>query len=624
MCVFLFNLVIVKMKPRASEEIKALKKEIAVLKKELEKLRAVKKTKKAVSTVKVPSPIEPVFKNAEDIVGKYFSELQFNPNIGSISIKDERYVLVRASSLSFEFFKSISALYKNRSKEEAASISKNFLFDIGHVLGREDAKRFHAKMKLKNPIEKLSAGPVHFAYAGWAFVKILPQSNPQPNDSFFLKYEHPYSFEADSWIHNKVKSKTPVCTMNAAYSSGWCQESFGIELTSVEITCRAKGDKVCSFIMAPPHKINSYLEKEIQSGKLKQKPEVPYFFERKKIEEDFLKNQNLLNEAQKMAKLGSWEFNLTTQELVWSDELYRIYEIDKNKIGKTKLFDEYLKRLTEEDKHKLFQNIDRTVKTKKEYTIRHTITLPNGSIKWIEGSGGPILNEQKKVVGLMGIGRDITTEVLQQEKLENNLREKEILLKEIHHRVKNNLQIVSSLLNLQSETIKDEEAKEKYRESLGRVKSMALIHELLYQTKNLSNLKANQYLNELVKFISETYNFNQHVSVKLNVDPNIHRIDMNKAIPCGLIINELVSNSFKYAFKNKKKGEIQIDFKILRKGPHAFLLSIKDNGKGIPANLNLKQPETLGLQLVQSLTDQLDGQLRMKNENGAVFEITFN
>lgn len=612
------------MKAKSSDEIKTLKKEIAVLKKELEKLRAVKKTQTVVSTVKVPSSIEPIFKNAEATVGKYFSELKFNPNIGSISIKDERYVLVRASSLSYEFFKNISSLYKNRSEEEANSISKNFLFDIGHVLGREDAKRFHSKMKLKNPIEKLSAGPVHFAYAGWAFVKILPQSNPQPNDSFFLKYEHPYSFEADSWIQNKVKSKAPVCTMNAAYSSGWCQESFGIELTAVEITCRAKGDKECSFIMAPPHKINSYLEKEIQSRKLKQKLEVPYFFERKKIEEDFLKNQNLLNEVQKMAKLGSWEFNLTTQELVWSDELYGIYEIDKSKIGKTKLFEEYLKRLTEEDKIKIYQNIDRTVKTKKEYTIRHTITLPNGSIKWIEGTGGPILNGQKKVIGLMGIGRDITTEVLQQEKLENNLREKDILLKEIHHRVKNNLQIVSSLLNLQSETIKDKEAKEKYRESLGRVKSMALIHELLYQTKNLSNLKATQYLNELVKFISQTYNFNQNVTVKLNVDPNIGRIDMNKAIPCGLIINELVSNSFKYAFQNKKKGEIQIDFNILRKGPHAFLLSIRDNGEGIPANLNLNQPETLGLQLVQSLTDQLDGQLRMKNESGAVFEIAFN
>ena len=612
------------MPKKADEEIQQLKKEINRLKKELRAARQLPKNQEKGNTVQAPDNIAPVFKTAEDVVGKYFKDLTFSPDKGTISIGSERYVLVRASSLSYEFFNSIAALYKNRSAGEAAAISKNFLFDIGHVLGREDAKRFHQKMKLKKPIEKLSAGPVHFAYAGWAFVKILPESNPLPNDNFYLKYEHPYSFEADSWISNKVKSKVPVCTMNAAYSSGWCSESFGLELTAVEVTCKAKGDKECSFIMAPPHKINSYLEKEIQARKVNYKPEVPYFFERKKTEEAFIKSQHLLNEAQKMAKLGSWEFDLRKQELAWSDELYRIYEIDKTKTGKEKLYEEYLKRLPEEDKKQLFYLIDQAIKKKKEYTITHSIKLPSGAIKWIIGKGVPVMNEKKEVVSLMGIGRDITNEVLQQAKLETSLNEKETLLKEIHHRVKNNLQIVSSLLNLQSETIKDEDAKEKYRESLGRVKSMALIHELLYQTKNLSNLKANEYLNELVKFISETYNYNRDVTVKLTVDPEIRRIDMNKAIPCGLIINELVSNAFKYAFEKTAKGKINIEFKVLKNKEHQFRLTIRDNGRGISEHTDINHPKTLGLQLVQSLVSQLDGRLHIQNNKGAVFEIDFN
>ncbi len=611
-------------KDLSKQTIKSLKEEIKRLRKENNALKA-RFENGNLPTVESPAKIQPIFKKAEKIVGDYFRKLKFNPSKGSIDINNERYVLVRAGALSHEFFRSITNLYQNRGEDEAISIAKNFLFDIGHVLGIEDAKRFHKKLNLKDPIEKLSAGPIHFAHAGWAFVEILPESKPVPNTNFFLKYNHPYSFEADSWIKNKVRSKVPVCTMNAAYSSGWCQESFGIPLTAVEITCRAKGDKNCTFIMAHPEKINSFLEKEMSAHKIKKKPEVPFFFERKKIEEEFIKNQNLLSEAQKMAKLGSWEFDLKTNELIWSDELYRIYQIDKTKIDKSKLYEEYLKRLPNEDKARLYFHINESVKKKKEYTIKHAVNLPDGSIKWIMGSGVPVLNEKKEVVRLMGIGQDITIEVQQQEKLETNLQEKETLLKEIHHRVKNNLQIISSLLNLQSDTIRDKETKEKFRESLGRVKSMALIHELLYQTKNLSNLMANEYLNELVNFISETYNFQRNIKVTLKTDPRIKRIDMNKAIPCGLIINELVSNSFKYGFPDKTKGKIEISFKMNTNTDYKFSLSVCDDGIGIPSNkVDIDNPSTLGLQLVRSLAEQLDGKMEISSKNGTCITIQFN
>lgn len=598
-------------------ELEKLSKENALLKKSF--------VSSAEHTVKTPSDIQPIFDKAEKIVGKYFQQLQLKPSKGTIEINDERYVLVRASALSNEFFKTITNLYKNRGEEEAAAIGRNFLFDIGHVLGMEDAKRFHKKLNLKEPIEKLSAGPVHFAYTGWAFVEILPESRPTPDEKFFLKYNHPYSFEADSWIKNGVRSKAPVCTMNAAYSSGWCQESFGIPLTAVEITCRAKGDKNCTFIMAQPHKINAFLDKEVAIHKLKKKPEVPFFFERKKIEEQLIKNESILSTAQKIAKIGSFEFDLKNDSLTWSDELYNIFEIDKKKNPPKDLYSLYLSRVPENFQKELFAKMEIAVKEGKNYTLKHVIHLPNGKSKWLFCAGIPVKNDKNKVVQIIGIAQDITESIIQQEKLQSNLREKETLLREIHHRVKNNLQIISSLLNLQAETINDRSAKEKYRESLGRVKSMALIHELLYQTNNLANLKVNEYLNELVNFISETYNFNKNIKVSLVIDPQIKRIDMNKAIPCGLLINELVSNAFKYAFAQKKSGKITISFQALQKGPYKFSLTIADNGIGISEKkVDVNKPNTLGLQLVRSLVEQLDGKLNVDTKKGTQFVIKFN
>jgi signal transduction histidine kinase/CheY-like chemotaxis protein len=241
-------------------------------------------------TVRVPKAIKPLFDEAQKTVGDYFMNLRFAPSQGTIEVGEERYVLVRASALSYDFLHTIQKLYNDRGEKEAFLIGKNFLFDISHVLGMSDAKNFHNKMHLTNPIAKLSAGPVHFAYSGWAFVEILEDSLPSPDNKFFLHYKHPYSFEADSWIKAGKKSASPVCIMNSGYSSGWCEESFGIHLTAVEVSCRACGDESCSFIMAPPDEINNHLRryetgKLMEVGRKKTSYYVPTFFERKKVEE---------------------------------------------------------------------------------------------------------------------------------------------------------------------------------------------------------------------------------------------------------------------------------------------------------------------------------------------------
>jgi signal transduction histidine kinase/response regulator of citrate/malate metabolism len=253
--------------------------------------------------VKVPESFKPFFDAAQQTVRSYFSELKMDPSCGTIEINDQRYVLVRASAFSKGFLETIQHLYADKGESEAFSIGQNFLFDYAHVIGMHDARDFHQKMQLTDPLSKLSAGPVHFAYSGWAFVDISPESNPTPDDNFCLIYEHPYSFEADSWKRNGAISKEPVCIMNAGYSSGWCEESFGIQLTAVEVSCIAKGDECCRFIMSPPHKIQEHLERfkarhPAHQSKM-QSYNIPTFFERKKVEEEMERSRLLAEESAK-------------------------------------------------------------------------------------------------------------------------------------------------------------------------------------------------------------------------------------------------------------------------------------------------------------------------------------
>ena len=246
-------------------------------------------------TVKVPAQFEPLFQKAQELVATFFSDRLEDPAHGSIEICGERYILVRAASLSVDFFNTLAGLYEQEGREAADNITRQMLFDIGHALGKQDARNFHRKMHLHDPIEKLSAGPIHFAYAGWAFVDILPESSPSPDENYYLIYDHPYSFESAAWLAAGKRSEFPVCVMNAGYSSGWCEESFGMGLVATEILCQAKGDPCCRFIMAPPSRIEGhiadYLRKEPLLAQRITRYEVPGFFKRKETEEALLSSE---------------------------------------------------------------------------------------------------------------------------------------------------------------------------------------------------------------------------------------------------------------------------------------------------------------------------------------------
>ena len=244
---------------------------------------------KTSKTVKIPEQFEPIFRRAQDYVSDYFKQRSEDAAKGTIEISGQRYIYVRAASMSVEFFETVRQLYSDKAPAEAAAVARNLLFDVAHAIGGADARDFHARMNVTDPIEKLSAGPVHFAHSGWAFVEILPESRPTPDEDYYLVYDHPYSFESDAWIRSGKPVDFPVCVMNAGYSSGWCEESFGLPLVATEILCKAKGDEACRFIMAPPGKIEghvaAYLDRDPALAGRVTSYEIPGFFSRKQAEE---------------------------------------------------------------------------------------------------------------------------------------------------------------------------------------------------------------------------------------------------------------------------------------------------------------------------------------------------
>ena len=219
--------------------------------------------------------------------------------------------------------------------------------------------------------------------------------------------------------------------------------------------------------------------------------------------------------------------------------------------------------------------------------------------------------------------KDLQMELLERQRIEAqikaSLQEKEVLLKEIHHRVKNNLQIISSLLDLQVDTISDPRAIALLRDSQNRVNSMGLIHERLYQSEDLARIDFAEYIQDLVNNLFYSYSTDASTT-KLTIHVADVALDVDRGIPCGLLINELVSNSLKHAFPDDRRGEIRID---LRQEEDKFILVVRDDGVGIPQGIDLQNSPSLGLKLVSTLVRQLRGTVTLDRERGTKFSIEF-
>jgi len=230
----------------------------------------------------------------------------------------------------------------------------------------------------------------------------------------------------------------------------------------------------------------------------------------------------------------------------------------------------------------------------------------------------PILLDEGEVE-ILGIVRDVTERKKKDELIKRSLKDKEILLKEIHHRVKNNLQIISSLLKMQSQDFGNEEIKEIFRETQNRIMSMSFIHQSFYQSGDLSEVDFDKYVGKLVNNLFNIYDTDP-LKVKFEIDTKNINLGVDTAIPCGLMINEIISNSLKHAFIKGSRGSILI---TLDEKEGVCILNIKDNGKGIPESVQLGKSTSLGMVLITMLCDQIDGSITLKREGGTEYEVRF-
>jgi PAS domain S-box-containing protein len=256
---------------------------------------------------------------------------------------------------------------------------------------------------------------------------------------------------------------------------------------------------------------------------------------------------------------------------------------------------------------------------KDEHEFEYRIVKPDGTIRWIQNRVFPVRDETGQVYRLAGVSDDITERKQALEQIKASLYEKDVLLKEIHHRVKNNLQVITSLLQLQSKHITDERARSIFHDSQNRIKSMALIHETLYQSNDLSRINSAEYVRKIIAHVQRSYRVNpEAVRIVARVDEVSLSID--KAVPCGLIINELLSNALKHAFPQERTGEVRVEF--CAEGD-VCRVRVSEDGVGIPAGMEIEKTNSLGLKLVRTLTGQLGGELSVGNAVGAAFEIVF-
>ncbi len=333
--------------------------------------------------------------------------------------------------------------------------------------------------------------------------------------------------------------------------------------------------------------------------------------ERKLAEEELKKREHLLSDLFNTSPLGIALLNSHNEVIEINKGFsnlfgYKSEEIEGLELDRVIVPEEYL-----DHAHQLSQ----TKKVEEVTTIRRTKT---GEIVDVIIYAVPIIIDEKMVYKY-GIYVDITDRKEAEEEIRKSLREKEVLLAEIHHRVKNNLAVITGLLELQSYTSTDENAKRILQDSQMRIRSIALVHEKLYDNENFSEIRVQDYMKELGEIIKQTMGVSTtNVDIKFELEDI--SLPLTQAIPCGLLLNEVLTNSFKHAFKGREKGSVFVSF---TKENGKFNFTVKDDGIGIDTELNPKSNSTLGTKLIRTLTKQLDAEMNISSENGAAFEFRF-
>ncbi|NVK66466.1 MAG: PAS domain S-box protein [Flavobacteriales bacterium] len=351
---------------------------------------------------------------------------------------------------------------------------------------------------------------------------------------------------------------------------------------------------------------NKHLENEIQE-RIKAE---------RLVQEQFLRTKAILDSSS-----NTFLLTLTLDARISSFNTHfenYIYQLNKLKIQEGELFGEFFKEIFTPVQMRFFRMSFRKIKEGKSHQYEVLINIDDRS-SWLEIFMNPIFDTRGNVAEISIVAHDISEKKKTSDEIVASLKEKEVMLKEIHHRVKNNLQIISSILNLQSSFVHDENTLEILQESRNRIRSMAIIHENLYRTEDFSSINFADYLYNLVTNLIASYRIQQVI----HLESDIEEIDLvlDQAIPCGLLVNELITNSLKYAWPEKKEGTIRIE---LKQEESRVKLIIADDGQGLPNSFDDMSSDTLGLQLVATLVEQLDGELNVNVNQGTEYLIKFD
>jgi PAS domain S-box-containing protein len=336
-----------------------------------------------------------------------------------------------------------------------------------------------------------------------------------------------------------------------------------------------------------------------------------------KINSDILRK---LNEAQHTAKIGSWDWDMENGTFWWSDELYNIFGLNPETFTPSA---ENNAKYVHPDDAKLYGDaIAQAIHSKTPLDCDVRIVSGHGIIKYCNIHGIVEYNDEGEPSRFFGTVFDISERKEADEQIRKTLAEKETLLRELYHRTKNNMQVIRSILSLQASHSKNDEVKKVLHEASNRIQSMALVHQKLYQAKDLSRISLKDYVLDLTPLVLQSYDtLSQKVTLETELDDIYVLIDT--AIPCGLIINELLSNTLKHAFLGNEKGVIRINISKTPDG--TITIKYSDNGVGVPEHFDFRGQKSLGLQTIFAIAeDQLKGKIQFSAENGITCTISFN
>lgn len=347
--------------------------------------------------------------------------------------------------------------------------------------------------------------------------------------------------------------------------------------------------------------------------------EVDEHQRRMQAELDLRENEERLRLAFAATQMETWNLDLKTNRVRISENAARLFGVGSP--GLESELSAWLPYIHPADRERRQKAFDAALRDGAGYQVEYRMLLPDGVVLWTAVWGALVRDAEGRPARLIGVSQDITKRKAADAAMLSSLREKEALLKEVHHRVKNNLQVIASLLRLEARRIGDPATREVLDDMTNRIHSMALLHETLYRSGNLAEVALDAYLQQVAAHVLRSSVASPR-AVELQVDLSPVHVTIDQAIPCGLIVNELAANSLKHGFPDGRGGVVRLEIHTLA-NTQQIRLRVSDTGVGLPADFEEKRARSLGLQLVSDLARQLQGRLVIGSGPAAVFEVTF-